>query len=78
MQPPPLLSASAALTLCRNCGFPLSYSQLYAWTREGAILAIADPTRPRLRLYSRASLLACLPIIARVITEKRCRRGGAV
>lgn len=78
MNPPPLLSASAALTLCRHCGFPLTYQQLYAWTRPGAILSIADPTRPRWRLYSRASILACLPVIARAITEKRCRRGGAL
>jgi len=77
MQNPPRLSASAALSHCRHCVFPLTYSQLRSWTRPGAILSIADPNRPRLRLYSRASILACLPVIARVVTERRCRRGGA-
>lgn len=50
MQNSPLLSASAALSICRHCVFPLSDQVIYA----------------------------CLPVIARAMIEKRCRRGGAV
>mgnify|MGYP003586257382 CR=1 FL=1 len=74
----PLLSASAALTLCRNCGFPLSYQQLAYWNRAGAIHAIADPTRPHFRLYSRTSILDALPGIAHSILLRACRRGDAL
>lgn len=70
------LSARSARDLAQYLGFLLPYALLTQYARAGLIVSIADPFRPRLRLYHRATLLSALPEIAHQVLQRRCRQEG--